>query len=122
MKQNEIVEIVTEAYNYSQKLYNGMDSLINNIDTRNLSDLNDYFKNILDGFNWVLEVVILSNEFNGENLDLNNINEKINKYIEAYNNIDILLVRDIVEYELMPQVEVFYEMFGKYLVKLQNFN
>lgn len=115
MNKDEILEIVNEAYNYSEKLYSGMNTLVNNIDKRNLEDIDVYFKNVLEGFNWLLEVVVLIKNVNKDELNLQSVYEKVNKYVEGYNNIDILLVRDIVEYELMPQVEVFYNIFNKSL-------
>lgn len=120
MNHDEILEIISEAYEYCEKLYSGMNTLIDNIDKRNLVDLEIYFKNILDGFNWTLEVVISSNDIHGEKVDLEIIQQKITMYIEGYNNLDLIFVRDVVEYELMPQVEMFYNIFNKVLSVLQN--
>lgn len=115
-------EIISEAYNYSEKLYNGMNTLINNIDSRNLENIEEYFKNILEGFNWLLEVAISIKNSNEIELDIDNIYGKVKSFVEAYNNIDILLVRDIVQYELMPQVEVFYNIYNEALGIMQNSN
>lgn len=120
MNHDEMVNIVSEAYNYSEKLYSGMNTLINNIDNRNLIDLEIYFKNILEGFNWILEVAILVSDIHNEKLDLDNIQEKVTIYVEGYNNIDLLFVRDVVQYELMPQVEIFYNIFNKVLSILKD--
>lgn len=120
MNHDEILGLISEAYEYCEKLYSGMKTLTDNIDKRNLVDLEIYFKNILEGFNWVFQIAVSVADIHGEKLDLKNIHQKVNMYIEAYNNLDLLLVRDIVEYELMQQVEVFYNIFNKTLNILQN--
>lgn len=120
MNKEELLEINNEAYNYCEKLYRGMNTLIKNIEDRNLTDLEIYFKNILEGFNWIVEVAVSLTDIHGEKLDLKNIQEKINKYVEGYNNLDLLFVSDVVEYELMPQVEILYNIFYKSLNVLQN--
>lgn len=116
MNQNEVCDIIKEAHEYCEKLYNGMNTLVNNIDNRTLKELDVYVKNILEGFNWLLEIIVVSKINIYNPLELNIIHEKINKYVEAYNNIDILLIRDILECELMPYVEIFYSIFDEYLI------
>lgn len=120
MNKEELFEINNEAYNYCEKLYSGMNTLIKNIEDRNLTDLEIYFKNILEGFNWIVEVAVSLTDIHGEKLDLKNIQQKVNKYVEGYNNLDLLFVSDVVEYELMPQVEILYNIFYKSLNILQN--
>lgn len=120
MNHEEILDIINEAYNYCEKLYSGMNALVKNIEDRNLIDLESYFKNILEGFNWILEVGVLATDIHREQLDLKNIHQKVNMYVEGYNNLDLLFVRDVVEYELMPQVEILYNIFFKSLNMLQN--
>lgn len=115
MNREETLEIINEAHDYCEKLYSGMNSLVNNITERNLIDLETYFKNILEGFNWVLEVAVFTTNMYEGKIDLEAVQQKTIIYIEAYNNLDLLLVRDIVEYELMPQVEIFYNILNKTL-------
>ncbi|WP_238883202.1 hypothetical protein [Clostridium sp. YIM B02551] len=118
MVNDETIEIIKEAYEYCEKLYNGMNSLTKSIDERNLLDLETYFKNILEGFNWILEVGNFATTIvEGEKLDLETISQMVNEYINAYNNLDLLLVRDIIEYELMPQVEIIYNILKRVIEK-----
>jgi hypothetical protein len=119
MNNKEALDITIEAYEYCQKLYNGMSTLINMISQRNLKDLEVYFKNILEGFNWILEVTILTQNYHNYSFDIKSSNDKINKYINGYNNLDLLYVSDVVEYELMPQIEVFYNYFIEIINNLQ---
>lgn len=113
MNHQETLELLSEAINYCEKLYSGMVSMVKNIDDRNLNQIEEYFKNILEGFNWILEIGVFTSTRCGEELNLQEIHGKLNKYIDGYNNLDLLFVRDVVEYELMPQVEVFYNIFNK---------
>ncbi|QCX32367.1 hypothetical protein FDN13_00895 [Caloramator sp. E03] len=115
MNQNENIEILSEAVGYCEKLYSGMNKMVINISERNLIDIETYFKNILEGFNWVLEVSVYASRIIGEKLDLKQIQEKIQKYIDGYNNLDLLYVADVVEFELMPQVEIFYDIINRTL-------
>lgn len=120
MNHEEMIELINEAYTYCEKLYSGMSKFIKNIEDRNLTELETYFKNILEGFNWVLEVEVLSIDIHGETIDLESIQQKVNIFVEGYNNLDFLFVRDVVEYELMPQVEIIYNVFYKALNILQD--
>lgn len=120
MKNEEMLEILNEAFDYCEKLYSGMNTLIKNIEARNLIDLEAYYKNILEGFNWIVEVAVSSTNIHGEKIDLKNIQQKVNKYVEGYNNLDLLFLSDVMEYELMPQVEILYNIFYKSLNILQN--
>lgn len=115
MNQDEKKEILSESVSYCEKLYSGMNKIIINISERNLIDIETYFKNILEGFNWVLEVSVFACNIIGEKLDLTQIQEKIQKYIDGYNNLDLLYVSDVVEFELMPQVEIFYDIINRTL-------
>lgn len=120
MNNEEMIEILKEAYNYCEKLYSGMNTLVRNIEDRNLIDLETYFRNILEGFNWILEIVVLTANIHGEQINLKSIQQKVNLYVEGYNNLDLLFVRDVVEYELMPQVEMMYSIICKSLNILQD--
>ncbi|QAA31658.1 hypothetical protein [Clostridium manihotivorum] len=120
MNNYESLEIAIEAHEYCEKLYSGMGSLVNNINDRNLDDLEVYFKNILSGFNWVMEVIILLRDLHKENIDLAITQKKISEYNEAYNNLDLLLLSDIIEYEMMPEVEMAYNLLSETIMRLQN--
>ncbi|GFP77109.1 hypothetical protein [Clostridium fungisolvens] len=122
MNNNENLEIASEAYEYCEKLYDGMGSLVNNINDRNLNDLEIYFKNILTGFNWIIEVIILLRNIHKQDIDLAIIQQKITSYTEAYNNLDLLLLSDIIEYELMAEVEGVYKLLAETIMALQNNN
>lgn len=113
MNNNEILEIIDEAYDYCEKLYSGMGNMVINIKNRDLDQIEQYLKNILEGFTWVVEVVTSSKQIYNEQIDLLSIQEKIKMFVEAYNNMDLLLLSDIVEYELMIQVEQLYKILSK---------
>lgn len=120
MSNYESLDIASEAYEYCEKLYSGMGSLVKNINDRNLDDLEIYFKNILSGFNWVMEVIILLRDIHKENIELSITKKKISEYTEAYNNLDLLLLSDIIEYEMIPEVEVAYNLLAETIMRLQN--
>lgn len=110
VENNEVFEIINEAYEYSIRLYNGMDSLVQKINSRDIKDLETSFKEILEGFNWLFQIIILLNKNGDKNVDLEGIEKKVKLFIEAYSNLDILLFSNLIEYELMPQVEEFYNI------------
>lgn len=114
MENDEVFQIVNEAYEYSIRLYNGMDSFVEKISSRDMKNLESSFKDILEGFNWLLQVIILLNKNGDKNIDLGSIEKKVKLFIEAYNNLDILLFSNIIEYELMPQVELFYNILSEF--------
>lgn len=120
MNDMETVAVLKEASDYCEKLYSGMNTMVENIRNRNLIDLEIYFKNILEGFNWVIEVSIYCSELSNKKIEIIHIEEKLNRYINGFNNLDLLYVQDVVEYELMPQVEVFYEIIYKTLNSLNS--
>lgn len=115
MNNDEILQIINEAYEYCVKLYNGMGSVVINIKDRNLNELEEYFKNILEGFNWITEIIFSLRDFYNEKIELCIIEKKTKLLVEAYYNFDLLFFSDVIEYELMPQVEEFYNILGKLL-------
>ncbi|KOM96830.1 hypothetical protein ACP49_14880 [Clostridium botulinum] len=60
---------------------------------------------IIDGIEWLVQVIQLTKDIQKSEISLDGLNEKLEKIIEAVENSDFILVGDLFQYELMPIIE-----------------
>ena len=94
-------EIFNEIKEYIKNISNNMQNIIESIrENSNISDLTD----ILDGLAYCYRGLNLTKELH-INIDENNFKEKVEEILEAIQNKDYNLIADIVEYEILENVE-----------------
>ena len=60
---------------------------------------------VVEGMQWIIQVVELSKEAQKEEIQLEGINDHIEELIEAFENEDFVLVGDLFNYEILPILE-----------------
>lgn len=98
-KQNETIEM---AKPYIDKMKNGIQEAIKLFEEGKNNEAIEVCSFIEEGSNWLSEVARLTKDLQGENLDENELDGKIDELAEAYENEDYTLMRDLLEYEILP--------------------
>lgn len=107
-------ETVNNAGEYLIKLKEGIKETADLFRQNDLEEANENYQLILEGFDWYLSVLsslleIIENEelINQNNNLLDEFNTVLKELMEAYENNDLVLVADILEYEISGWVNKF---------------
>lgn len=60
---------------------------------------------ITEGIQWMSDALMVTKDIYKQDIDLKNINEKLNEILEAFENGDFILIGDLFQYELTPILE-----------------
>lgn len=102
---NEKVEVLNTANKYLDNLENGILQVVEAFQQQNQSKGCQLIPLIADGINWVVDVVELTKDMHKENINISNIDEKLQEVVEALENEDYILVGDLFEYEVLPIIK-----------------
>lgn len=100
-------EIVGTAAEYIVNVSEGIDQIIEffqsgreDIATRMMVDL-------IEGIEWLTQAIDGTRDIHGEYaMDVSQINSALHEISEAYENMDYVLLSDLLEYELLPVINV----------------
>ncbi|MDS1002895.1 hypothetical protein P9J83_05175 [Clostridium sporogenes] len=115
----EKLEVLNTAKEYMINLNNAI------VKSAEYLQSGDYFNgtnliiSITDGLEWIVQLVILRKDIYGENMKVNNLIDNVKEIIEAFENEDYILIGDLLQYEISPIVEEYY---NKTLLLLKNKN
>lgn len=85
----------------------------------------DYFNgtnliiNITDGLEWIVQLITLRKDIYEEDMEVNKLMDNIKEVVEAFENEDYILIGDLLQYEISPIVEGYYD---KTLLLLESLN
>ncbi|WP_018249190.1 hypothetical protein [Orenia marismortui] len=108
-----IVDSLSEAEEYIPKLMLGIDDIVNEFNRGNENQAFELLEQALEGFNWLNNAInaFVSNfsKYEIPNFDMKKLNniidawqENLKELLTAIENQDIVLIADILEYELRP--------------------
>ncbi|MGY0375129.1 hypothetical protein [Clostridium sp. JNZ J1-5] len=60
---------------------------------------------IVDGIEWLTQVIELTKDIQKSEISLYELNEKLEEIVEAVENNDFILVGDLFQYELIPIID-----------------
>ncbi|WP_408955670.1 hypothetical protein [Natroniella sp. ANB-PHB2] len=111
------LDSLKEAENYLPRLISGIDEIINSFSQGEKSKAYKLLNQALEGFQW-LSILIDNLETISdsiyEDMDLNRViknwESNLNEFLTAFENQDIILLSDILEYELLPVLEEYLEI------------
>ncbi len=97
MEQREqlFIETLKTTVEYMDKLIAGIEKFV-----QQSSDI--HLGNILEGLDWTIEAVGTINRYRENAIKEKNINDILNQMLEGIENNDDILIRDILEYEMVP--------------------
>lgn len=104
-KESEEIETLKTANEYMNNLKNGINSIVEKFQSGNESEALDILPLVIDGMQWMSQVILLTRDVQKKNLNFVEFNEKLEEIVEAIQNEDYILVGDLFEYEILPLLE-----------------
>lgn len=74
----------------------------------------DYFNgtnliiSITDGLEWIVQLITLRKDIYEEDMKVNKLIDNIKEIVEAFENEDYILIGDLLQYEVSPIIEEYY--------------
>ena len=98
------LEVLNEAKRYMEKLENGICLAIEYIKTNRLSEGYNLLSQISDGLAWLCDVFVLTQSVQQNRINTKIINDIVQQIIEGIENEDLMVVSEVLEYELLDLV------------------
>lgn len=105
----EIKEVLDTAYEYMNKLNEGILTAAQYFQNGNYRDALDLTIQITEGIEWTIKVISLNKNLYNEEDKIQELNEKLKETLEAFENGDYVLIGDLFEYEISPIIENYIE-------------
>lgn len=102
---DEKFEALKTAVEYIDNLKNGIGDLVVYINQDNYQSGITLVPQIVDGIDWLVQVISLTNDLHKGKVCVGNINENLEQIIEAIENEDYTLIGDLFNYEILPILE-----------------
>lgn len=106
---SEIKEVLETCFEYMNKLNAGILTTAQDFQNGNYYEALEQTVQITEGLEWVIKVINLNKELYDEELQNQELNEKLNEALEALENQDYILIGDLFEYEISPKIESYIE-------------
>ena len=98
-------EALKTADEYIDNIKSGIEELVNKINSGEENNGIQKISSIVDGLDWVINVIRLTNDLHKGAISIGNMNEKLKETIEALENEDYVLIGDLFNYEFLPILE-----------------
>lgn len=72
---------------------------------------------ITEGMQWMSDALMVTKDIHKQDVNLEDMNEKLNEIVEALENGDFVLIGDLFQYELIPMLEDIQKNINKVLSK-----
>ena len=108
MKQQ--LETLETAHGYMERLYEGVQCVIDAFDSQQENKAYDLLVQVIDGLLWLVDVFELTKEVEGQFISAQEIKPILAELIEAQENDDSVLIRDLLQYEIMTSIEKWYQI------------
>ncbi|EPY2277524.1 hypothetical protein ACXAT3_002267 [Clostridium sporogenes] len=88
----------------------------------------DYFNgtnliiSITDGLEWIVQLITLRKDIYKDDMEVNKLIDNIKEVVEAFENQDYILIGDLLQYEISPIIEEYYDRTLLLLEKLNRDN
>lgn len=107
-----IIESLEQANEYLPILKDGILETVNLLRNNELLKADKKYQQILDGLEWYIDIIskiisLVEEEHNRGSELVNSLNDKLSEIIIAYEKDDMLLIADLLEYEILDIIETF---------------
>lgn len=102
---DEKIEALITANEYLNNLEGGIYQVVEAFQQEDENKGCSLIPLIADGIKWIVDVVNLTRDIQKEDIDISQIDEKLEELVEAIENEDYILVGDLFEYEVLPIIE-----------------
>ena len=101
----EKFEALKTANEYIDNLKNGVENLVNKINSGEESNGVALIPLIAEGLDWLINIIKLTADVHNGTVSMGNANEILEQIIEALENEDYVLLGDLFNYEFLPILE-----------------
>jgi hypothetical protein len=101
----EKIEALKTADEYIDNLKNGIENLVNKINSGEEHNGVSLIPTMVDGLDWLVNIIKLTSDLHNGTISTENINEILAQIIEALENEDYVLIGDLFNYEFLPILE-----------------
>ncbi|NRT73716.1 hypothetical protein [Clostridium beijerinckii] len=101
----EQLEALKTANEYIDNLKNGVNSLVDKINSGEENSGIALIPLIADGLDWLINVIKLTKDLHKGTISVENSSEILEQIIEALDNEDYVLLGDLFNYEFLPILE-----------------
>lgn len=112
MKQDKY-ELLQTALEYAQKLNQGTIQAAQYYRNGEIEKGHEYVTMITEGLEWLINGLVILEDVLIKELDVTTINDLIEEYITATENDDIVLMADLLEYEIAETIQSWYEILAQ---------
>ncbi|WP_032121979.1 hypothetical protein [Clostridium amazonitimonense] len=113
--KDEQVEVLQTAREYMGNLTRGMDGCIIDLREGRINEGLSLISPILEGMQWIYDVVRLTKDVQKDPMDEKEMEDKLKEMIEAFENQDFVLISDLMEYEILPILNLWKDGISKTL-------
>ncbi|MCY6353973.1 hypothetical protein [Clostridium sp. ZS2-4] len=101
---NQQFETIKTASEYIEKLEAGIIEAVRLFKSGEEGQANKMIHYIIDGIQWITDAMRLTSGVHEQKIDYDEVNSKLLEIVEAFNNEDYILVGDLLEYEILPEI------------------
>lgn len=111
MEQYELKkEVLGTALEYIERVLPGVEEIIECFQTGREDKATSMMIELIEGMQWLIQAIDGTTDLQGEHsIDTSQINSILNQLVEAYENMDYVLLSDLLEYELLPLAKTWKE-------------
>lgn len=102
---SEQIEALTSVYTYTNNIKDSVINLISYIDTDNYEKAIELINPICEGIDWIINIIRLTDSLHKGNINFIELNNRLLELVEALENEDYILLRDLFEYEVFITLE-----------------
>lgn len=110
---NEKIEALVTANEYLDNLKSGILQVVEAFQQEDEKRGCSLIPLVADGIKWITDVVNLTRDVQNEEINISQIDEKLEEVVEAIENEDYILVGDLFNYEVLPIIEKIHEQIRK---------
>ena len=104
-EQNLMRETLETANEYIEKMIEGIGSFNSYMLNNEPSKALELWPNILEGLEWIVQAVSLTKPIQEKDMNVEELIEILPDLLDAYENGDMILVSDILDYEIKPVLQ-----------------
>lgn len=102
----QLMEDTLESlYDYLPKMIQGIDQFVAKMMIQNQTNALEILPNIFEGLNWITQAVLLTQPLQKVPLNGQELVLILPALMDAYENQDLILVSDLLDYEIKPMIE-----------------
>ena len=121
-ERKEKIEVMHTAYNYLERLEQGIDECAMLFREKQLDKANEQLVLIVEGLEWLIDAISLTSDVREKVIDVTKMTPMLKEIVEAMQNTDVILVADLLYYEVLENVKEWRSGLGEELLRLDSIN